>query len=291
MSWGCCLLPRIAFTRGYAYRINWWSKKHRQFIRAFALNDKRETMSRNPSDMRVLLLQARKPDDPAKSDELAAFNSKARCPSSCFTSHDLLEGPPIFGQVLQYDALMIGGSGDYNLSDRSLPFIEETFALLREVVAVGHPTFASCFGFQLLVEALGGEIVRDEDSMEIGAYDVTLTDAGREDALFGYLPDVFPAQFGHKERVLHLPASALNLGASELCAYQALRLPGKPIWAVQFHPELSGAENRQRFTRYAEMYIGLVGQEEYDRILARFTDSLETEELIPRFLKMVAEQA
>jgi len=245
-------------------------------------------MCKNPRNVRVLLLQARKPDDRVKMEELASFARRAGAPTSCFISHDLLDGPPTLDQVLQHDALMIGGSGDYNISDRGLPFIEETFAFLRDVVAAGHPTFASCFGFQLLVEALGGEIIRDEDSMEIGAYAVTLTDAGREDALFGYLPDMFPAQFGHKERVLHLPASAINLGASELCAYQALRLPGKPIWAAQFHPELSGAENRQRFTRYADMYIGLVGEEEYNRILARFVESSETEELIPRFLNIVA---
>jgi len=245
-------------------------------------------MRKQPADICVLLLQARNLDDPVKVEERASFARKAGLPLSCFITHDLLDGPPTLEQVLQHDALMIGGSGDFNVSDRSLPFIEQTFALLREVVEVGHPTFASCFGFQILVEALGGEIVRDADSMEIGTYDVAITDAGREDTLFGSLPDVFPAQFGHKERVVRLPEFAMNLAYSELCAYQAIRIPAKPIWATQFHPELSGDENRQRFSRYADMYIGLVGQEEYDRILARFTDSPETEELIPRFLKMIA---
>jgi GMP synthase (glutamine-hydrolysing) len=249
----------------------------------------RESMRKKPSDMRILLLQARNPDDPAKWDELAAFNNKAGCPSSCFISHDLLGGPPTLEQVLQYDALMIGGSGDYNVSDRSLPFLEETFTLLRDVVSVGHPTFASCFGFQLLVEALGGKIVRDAERMEIGTFDVAITDACRQDALFGYLPDAFPAQFGHKERALQLPESVINLGSSERCAYQAIRIPDKPIWATQFHPELSGDENRRRFSRYAEMYVGMVGQDEYNRILARFAESPETEELIPRFLRLIAD--
>ena len=244
-------------------------------------------MRSDPPDICILLLQARNLDDPAKAEERASFAQKANIPLSCFITHDLLDGPPTLEQVLQYDALMIGGSGDYNVSDRSLPYIENTCALLRDVVEMGHPTFASCFGFQMLVEALGGEIVRDADSMEIGAYNVTLTPAGRSDELFGTLPAVFPAQFGHKERAERLPDSVVNLGSTELCAYQAIRVPGKPIWATQFHPELSGEENRQRFSRYAEMYVGLVGQAEYDRILARFSDSPETEELIPRFIKMI----
>ena len=235
----------------------------------------------------ILLLQARNLDDPAKLEERTAFVDKAGIPLSCLITHDLLDGPPTIEQGLRYDALMIGGSGDYNVSDRSLPYIEKTCALLREVVEVGHPMLASCFGFQMLVEALGGKIVRDPDSMEVGTYDVTLTPAGRTDELFSTLPDVFPAQFGHKERVERLPDSVVNLASTELCAYQAIRVPGKPIWATQFHPEMSGAENRQRFSRYMEMYVGLVGQAEYDRILARFVSSPETEELIPRFINLI----
>ena len=244
-------------------------------------------MHKESKDVCILLLQARNLDDPAKAEERASFAQKANIPLSCFIPHDLLDGPPTLAQVRQNDALMIGGSGDYNVSDRSLPYLEKTCALLRDVVAVGHPTFASCFGFQMLVEALGGEIVRDPDSMEVGTYDVTLTGPGRDDELFSTLPDAFPAQFGHKERAERLPDSVVNLGSSELCAYQAIRVAGKPIWATQFHPEMSGDENRLRFSRYVEMYVGLVGKEECDRILARFADSTETEELIPRFIKMI----
>jgi GMP synthase (glutamine-hydrolysing) len=245
-------------------------------------------MQQESKDLRILLMQARNLDDPVKMEERAAFAQKAGLSLSCFIPHDLLDGPPMLEQVQQYDALMIGGSGDFNVSDRNLPYIEETFALLRDVVALGHPTFASCFGFQMLVEALGGQIVRDPGCMEIGAFDVTLTPAGGDDQLFSYLPDVFSAQFGHKERVERLPDGVINLASSELCTYQAMRIPGKPIWAVQFHPEMSGEENRQRFSRYQEMYVGLLGQSEYERMLERFTDSPATEDLIPRFLKLIA---
>ena len=244
-------------------------------------------MQQESRDLRILLMQARNLDDPVKVEERAAFAQKAGLPLSCFIPHDLLEGPPVLEQVQQYDALMIGGSGDFNVSDRSLPYIEKTFELLRDVVAVAHPTFASCFGFQMLIEALGGRIMRDPDSMEIGAFDVTLTSSGGDDQLFSYLPDVFSAQFGHKERVERLPDGVINLASSELCTYQAVRIPNKPIWATQFHPEMSGEENRQRFSRYQEMYVGLLGQEEYERMLERFTDSPRTEELIPRFLQLI----
>ena len=51
---------------------------------------------------------------------------------------------------------MVGGSGDYYVSKANLPHFEETLEVLQAVVSVGHPTFASCFGFQLMVRALGG---------------------------------------------------------------------------------------------------------------------------------------
>ena len=236
---------------------------------------------------RILLLQARSLDDPAKKEELDSFARRAGLPTTCFTPHDLLHGPPTLAEARRYDALMIGGSGEFNVSDRSLPRIEQTCAFLRQVVDAGHPLFASCFGFQLLVEALGGEIVRDRERMEIGTFATTLTSAGREDELFRYLPAVFPAQYGHNERAARLPEMTVNLAFSELCPYQALRVPGKPIWATQFHPELSGEENRQRFLRYQDLYIGLVGKEEFERILAGFSASPETEELAPRFIELI----
>jgi GMP synthase-like glutamine amidotransferase len=152
-------------------------------------------MQRESKDLRILLMQARNLDDPVKTEERAAFAQKAGLPLSCFISHDLLEGPPTLNQVQQFDALMIGGSGDFNVSDRSLPYMEKTFELLQDVVKVAHPTFASCFGFQMLVEALGGRIVKDPESMEIGAYEVTLTEPGKEDDLFNYLPETFSAHF------------------------------------------------------------------------------------------------
>lgn len=237
--------------------------------------------------MHILLLQARRQDDPAKEEELAAFAGKAGLPLSAFVPHDLLQGPPSLETIRRYDALMIGGSGEFNVSDRSLPHFLETLDLLAEVVEIGYPTFASCFGFQLLTAALGGEIVRDAANTEVGAYETFLSEAGRADELFGYLPDVFCAQYGHKEHAVRLPGPALNLASTTCCRYQAMRIPGKPIWATQFHPELSGDENRLRFTRYAKIYVGVLGKEEYERRLAGFKPSPETEELIPRFLQLI----
>ena len=132
------------------------------------------------------------------------------------------------------------------------------------------------------------QIVRyDAENMEVGTYKLTLSRAGEEDELFGYLPSTFQAQLGHKDRARILPDEVVNLASSEYAPYQAIRVPNKPIWSTQFHPELTGDENLERFHRYLEGYANMMSEEEMQETLDRFKDSPETDQLISRFLKLV----
>ncbi|NPA90448.1 MAG: type 1 glutamine amidotransferase [Chloroflexi bacterium] len=236
---------------------------------------------------RLLLLQARYADDPARREERQSFADRLGLPLEAIVPHDLLTGPPRLEHILEYDALLIGGAGNFDVTKRNLPAFEETLERLREVVEVGHPTFASCFGFQLMVEALGGKIIRDEANMEVGTFQVYLTEEGKSDELFRILPPVFWAQLGHKERAERLPDGVVNLAYSERAPYQAFRVPGKLIWATQFHPELTVEENRIRFRRYLDVYQAHLSPEEIEALLESFRPSPETERLLPHFLSLV----
>ena len=237
--------------------------------------------------LKILLLQARYENDPVGADERKSFGERCGLPLENIVPFDLLNGVPLMTQVRQYDALMLGGSGDFYVSKRNLPGFEKVVELLREVTAVSHPTFASCFGFQLLTHALGGEIIHDPDNIEIGTYPVTLTEAGKQDELFSYFPETFNAQLGRKDRAVYLPQTVTHLAGSERAPYQALRVPGKPIWGTQFHPELTRAENLARFNRYLDDYAGVLDEAEMKKTVSRFQESPETEKLIGRFLQIV----
>ncbi len=221
--------------------------------------------------------------------ERRSFAAKAKLEAEAIVPHDLLAGPPTLRQICGFDALMVGGSGDYYVSKGGLPRFQEVLDVLAEVAEIGHPTFSSCFGFQLMVKALGGEIVHDVEGMEVGTFELTLTNEGASDPLFGDLPPKFRAQVGRKDRAARLPPKAVHLASSECCPYHAFRLPGKPVWATQFHPELDGQENKERFLNYLEGYGAVMSQEEQERTLDGFDESPETEELIPRFLKLISE--
>jgi len=236
---------------------------------------------------KILLLQARNHGDLSKEEERQSFADRAGLDVAQFIPYDLLTAPPSLKEVRRFDALMVGGSGDYYVSKGNLPHFAEVLNLLQEVTAQGHPTFASCFGFQLMVQALGGEIIYDPSTVDVGTFELSLTEAGQEDELLGILPRKFPAQLGRKDRATRLPEGALHLASSERIPYQALRIPGKPIWAAQFHPELSEEDNRLRFIRYQTGYGSVMSEEEQEKTLDRFGPSPATEKLIARFLEVV----
>lgn len=89
------------------------------------------------------------------------------------------------------------------------------------------------------------------------------------------------AQTGHKERAEQPPKSIVNLASSELCKFQASRIPDKPIWAFQFHPELNVEDKRLRFIRYLDGYAAYMSEQERAETLKRFLGSPEMEQYFP----------
>ncbi|MDG1482119.1 MAG: type 1 glutamine amidotransferase [Myxococcota bacterium] len=184
------------------------------------------------------------------------------------------------------DALLVGGSGDYSVLDPN-PSIRRFIDFLGEVCVLGFPTFASCFGFQALALALGGEVVSDPARAEVGSYTLQLTDTGRKDPVFQALPQKFIAQLGHKDHVTALPAGVLHLAGSALSPFQALRVAGKPIYATQFHPELTWKDNRQRYLRYMSTYGALFGEAEAQERLESHVPGPEANTLLAGFARTV----
>jgi GMP synthase (glutamine-hydrolysing) len=217
--------------------------------------------------------------------EVRCFAERLRIDPEHVVPHDLLEGPPPLRTVRAHDALVIGGSGDYYVSNGDLPRFEHTLELLRDVVDAGHPTFGSCFGYHLLVRALGGTIVHDPAQSEVGTFELTLTDEGRADPLFGTLPVRFDAQLGHKDRATSHPDGIPNLASSARSPFQALRVPGKPIWASQFHPELDHVASIDRYRTYLAAYGG--GRADADDAEIRFRTSPDASDLLYRFIRLV----
>ena len=232
---------------------------------------------------RYRLLQAREADEPTRAEEHAAFADKLGIPADAIASFDLLTERPTFDRVTAgVDAVLVGGSGRFGINDDT-PWLPAFIDVLGELAARDYPTFASCFGFQGLVVALGTSVVSDPTCSEVGTYEVSTCTAAASDPVFSFLPAHFAAQMGHKDSAAALPSGAVHLVQSNRCAYQAIRL-GNNVYATQFHPELSCADNRQRFQRYFTEYSAAFGEQEARSILDAFRPSPEAVQLLPRFV-------
>jgi GMP synthase (glutamine-hydrolysing) len=235
--------------------------------------------------MKVLVLQARLADDPMRLHEQRCFEASTGLSSGDLEFVNLPDRVPSMEELVAHDALMVGGAGHYSVVDENGEFFRPTLELLRRVASEGFPTFASCFGFQLFVSALGGTVIHDADNTEVGGYRLRLTEAGRRDPLLGGFPDEFVGQMGHMDRAVEMPPGIPNLASSEKSPLQALRIPGKPVWATQFHPELDQRSNYERYQAYIERYdpgASIAGSSWMS------APSPEVSTLLPAFLERVA---
>ncbi|AFY61631.1 type 1 glutamine amidotransferase [Synechococcus sp. PCC 6312] len=210
----------------------------------------------NRNSLRILLLQARN-DPPTQQEELAEFSRYSGLRPDQFTvlnGFDQAEFPPTV--IHSHHALFIGGSSDASVLKPDLyPFVPPSQALILYCLEQRIPVFASCFGFQLAVEALGGRVILDREHMEMGTYPIYLTPNAEADPLCQTLPAEFLAISGHQERAVSLPPEAIHLAYSQLCPYHGFTLPEQPFYAFQFHPEVNRADLIARISRYCERYF------------------------------------
>ncbi len=236
-----------------------------------------------------LLLQARDHDDPMAEHEWQSFARAMGVTRDDIHTWNLIEGTPDAATLDRHAAVLIGGSGQYSAGGDA-PWLTSAATMVREeLVERGRPTFAVCFGLQLMGRALGEAVIHDPDNREVGTYEVRITPEAERCDLFGALPARFDAQQGHNDRILNTPAGTTKLAESDLADVQALVVERKPVWATQFHPELDVAGNRLRYVSYIENYGGLVGSEAEDPVLSSLRPSHHATNLLYRFAKMILE--
>lgn len=186
--------------------------------------------------------------------ERQCFADAARVPVDHIHMHFMQDGRPTDAELTGSDAVFFGGSGAYSVLDDH-PWITAMLEGLLEAVELGVPAYASCFGFQGLARAMGGEVVHDEARTEMGGTSLLLTNEGSSDGLFGGLPGQFFGQQGHTDHVVGLPKGVTLLVRGDSIEAQAFRVNGVPFWASQFHPELRQRHTIERFEHYAAHYV------------------------------------
>ena len=234
------------------------------------------------SDLRILLIQARDTED-IRLQEQECFREHCRVRPDQIEAVKVQSEPLDADRLNHADVVMIGGAGEYSAT-RSYPWTPALLDLIRRIADRGMPAFGSCWGHQIIARALGGRVAHDSDLAEIGCGPMTLTEAGRQDPVFGQLSPEFLANMGHHDRVTALPPGAVELAVSETQGNQAFRMGDLPIYGTQFHSELNARRMRERFDKYRGNYPELADEETFQALQATLVDATETDRLLHDFL-------
>ncbi len=231
--------------------------------------------------MHYLLLQIRDLDDPMKAQEVHCFAEALDVAPARIRVWSLLQGPPDWRAVQESRAVLLGGAGRYSVVQGGA-WLPPVLGFLARLVERRWPTFASCWGFQAMALALGGDVVTDLKQAELGTVPLRLTEAGREDPVFGELPDEFLAAMGHQDIVVALPRGVHRLASSERVANQAFRVDDAPIYATQFHPELTLTGFLDRLRTYPE-YVEKIARVSVPEFEASCRETPEANQMLRRF--------
>jgi len=235
-------------------------------------------------DLRVVLIQVRERPDVAEQEQACILERCALAPK-CLRSINVVKTPRIgWGDVADADVVLVGGAGLFSAAEDH-PFTEPLAAVVRRWSSEGRPMFGACWGHQFMARVLGGEIVHDPSSGEVGTHDVLLTAEGVEDPLLAGFPERFTAHMGHNDRVTRLPPDAIELAYSDRCRFQMFRLRGKPIYGTQFHSELSTERLIERLTIYQDEYLPEPGA--LDALKRRTRPTPQTDRMLGRFMELV----
>ena len=235
--------------------------------------------------LRYLLLQVRNSDDPMRAQEVDCFARALKCDRTQIQVFDLLSAALRRLELDRADMVLLGGSGHYSVASEG-EWLQRALGSVRQLHEMNKPTFASCWGFQAMARALGGNVTHDPERAELGTHQLRLTEAGRADPVFGVLGEVFEAQMGHADRVSTLPPGSTRLASTDLVENQAYRFDDRPIYCTQFHPELNAANLLQRVEAYPE-YIRLVTGMTMQQFAATCKDTALAESLLMRFVQHV----
>src|SRR5579875_116873 len=175
------------------------------------------------------------------------------------------EQGPLPDTLEGYGALLVMGGPQHVGEEDRYPYLRQEQRLIRQAVEQDIPLLGICLGGQLLANVLGADVKR-HDFVELGFYQVQLTEAGQHDPLFEGLPGYQQVIHWHED-VFGLPAGAVLLATSPSTPHQAFRY-GRCAYGLQYHIELTPAMlDMWLYTPdYREEIISLLGPDAIGRL-------------------------
>lgn len=107
------------------------------------------------------------------------------------------------------------------------------------IFELGVPVLGICYGMQLACQTLGGQ-VKGASTREFGRAHLHVRDL---DGLFAGMPEEATVWMSHGDQVQEGAGEFVPLAKTETCPMAAVRHASRPVYGLQFHPEVSHTPN------------------------------------------------
>ena len=126
------------------------------------------------------------------------------------------------------DGLILSGGPTLNRIGNCKQYVRE----------IELPILGICLGHQLIAETFGGAVSKGASG---GYANVNVEIIEPDDILRGMGPRI-NTWASHADEVSRLPNNFVKLARSAICEIEAMKHPSKPIYGVQWHPEVAHTE-------------------------------------------------
>ena len=130
---------------------------------------------------------------------------------------------------IRANGLILGGGPSLEMSGRSADYLKE----------LDLPILGICLGLQLMGATFGGKVAPGT----IGGYAEVEVEVIKEDDILKGLPWTFKTWASHADQVVKLPLNFEILARSRICEIEAIRHIERPLYGVQWHPEVVQTEH------------------------------------------------
>jgi GMP synthase (glutamine-hydrolysing) len=155
---------------------------------------------------------------------------------------------------------------------------------------LGIPILGICYGMQLTAHSLGGA-VQACPAREYGRARLSI---GNMEKLFAGFPAQIDVWMSHGDQVDRLPEGFETIAGTETCPHAAIKHRSKPIYGIQFHPEVShtalggtlihnflynvaGCQGRWHLSNFAEQTISQLRQKiGSDRVICGLSGGVDS---------------
>ena len=127
-------------------------------------------------------------------------------------------------EKIDADGLILGGGPSLERAGRCEDYLRE----------LQIPILGICLGMQLMATAFGGAVIPGS----MGGYAEVEVEVLKEDDILKGLPARFKTWASHMDQVSVLPSGFETLACSDVCDIEAMRHLDRPLYGVQWHPEV-----------------------------------------------------